>query len=271
MKRLTLFLFLSASLAGLDAAAAAPVSFNRLNYGEGSYLMQTFKASHPYASREYDGETYSGVTILSEDLQPVHHFSFDFDETKRIHTLKFTTGSSLYINEIAATQYFFNDDDLYEVVVKDSQNDVYRIYNENGEDLGECPATSLFMAESGIVYLYDEYYEDPSTGLTCSALYEVAGSSNNVQFNEISPVGLSVSPNPVGADGTAYVHLPEDVEAGCVVSVMSIDGRLIFSKTVSDPNARIVIPGYMLGEGINPVVVTDSNGNVVAAGKILKN
>lgn len=215
----------------------------------------------------------NAISILSSNLEVIHSFSINLPQDAYIDTLEEYYYDTRDNGEILVTQHIFNNDDFYEVVVVEYEQvgpdpwdtvGKYYVYNEKGEKLFEIPETQFLLKDGNLYFLGSEYRE--------KMIYLFgAVSDTNVRNIKSDVKNLSMTPNPVHADETIYLNLPEDIEAGCMISVLSIDGRILFSKTITDRNAQIIIPGYMVMEGINPVVVTDANGDVVAAGKILKN
>ena len=202
------------------------------------------------------------IGILSADLKETHSFSFNLKENESFQGLIDCTAELRYNGAVLATQHLFNNDDLYEIVIatQTEKGEVFYVYNEKGEKLMEIPYFYYFI-RNGNFYLYD---------YGANTLYYIGETSqNDISYLTEDNLNLIVTPNPVTAEEMTLINLPENVEEGSVVSVMSIDGKTIFSKKILDGVKQVTVPGYMLGKGINPVVLTSPVGDIIATGKIL--
>lgn len=275
MKKLTL---LALAVASVASATADDVSFTRHAYdASGDYLFGTYAAPDaPLATMirpsQEEGTHYEFI-LLSNQLTQVHTFSINVPSTDYYITeLEFAGQGDAYIEEILVTQHLFNNDDLYEVVFKN--NNGRYIFNEKGQLIGQFPETAnkLYKNSDGEVLLYAEYeYSAPgSDGDKVSALYSINKPSASSVSLKSEGAKMLAYPNPVGNDEMLTLTLPEAAVADVTVRVFNTNGVLLIKKECKAGETEIAIPAYRLSEGVNPVVAVDTEGNILATGKVVK-
>ena len=271
MKKLLLILILS--LLKFNTNATEQVTFDILTPPSGWHLMHTLMSDDPYVTWQ-DKPDGSGATyfVLSGDLETVHSFTLDFPIGCVDYYLHELTSSDGYFLYYGASQHFFNDDDLYEVIIRG--DDQYFIYNEIGECLAQLPVSypQVYIDGNGVGYLFDRYYLDPQTGATKEVLLKPKkenSSANTVKF--ISPDELSIYPVPANYNETIDVKLPHDIDKNMTLSVYTLNGTLLFKKDCKIGENHIEIPAYRLSKGINSIIVVDENQNIIATGKAVLN
>ena len=273
MKKL---LLMAAVLMTSASYASDPVSFTRLAYDDGSYIYRTCATNPdtPYATQIRP--TQSGkpfvyeIILLNENVEKVYSFSVKAPEDHDYcSTFNFANDGGSYINDIIVTQYLFNDDDLYEIVFRGSDDSRW-IYNEKGEFLGEIPPhVNKLYEHNGKIYLYAEY-DEGTNGETISALYEVNKANNAVMTVSADKTRLTASPNPVKYEETVTITLPIEISSDKLVKVFNTDGVLLITKECPKGENKISIPAYRLANGVNPIVVMDAEGKILSTGKIIR-
>lgn len=256
--------------------ATDQVTFTRLAYDAGDYIYRTVATNPetPYSTQirpSQSGIPYVyEIILLNENVEKVYSFSVKVPEDHDyIRTLNFANDGGSYINDILVTQYLFNDDELYEIVLE-GEDGTRWIYNEKGEFLGEIPYNVRKLYEhNGKIYLYAEY-DEGTYGQTISALYEVNKDNNAVMTIAAESSRLTASPNPVKADENVILTLPTKLSSSTMVKVFSTDGVLLINKECQQGENRISIPAYRLASGVNPVVVMDAEGNIICTGKVIR-
>ena len=257
--------------------ATEPVTFTRMAYDDGDYLYRTFATNPetPYATQirpEQSGKPFTyEIVLLSEKVEKVYSFSIkvpeDHDYIRPLEIIGDDGG--YYINDILVTQYLFNDDDLYEIVLK-GDDDSRWIYNEKGEFLGEIPAPAKKLYEhNGKMYFYAEY-DEGTDGRTVGALYEINKGGNAVMTVAAEATRLTASPNPVKTEESVTITLPSPASSDMIVKVFSTEGMLLTMKECLKGENKVFIPAYRLSNGVNPVVVMDADGNIISTGKIIR-
>lgn len=269
MKRFKLFLALAA-MATCSVQAAESVEFTRLSFDEGAQLGSTYLAEAPFAVLNgedfYFDNPQCTVYILSQELTVVHSFTINLKENAVIKYLEWINDGS-YLSQVRASQHLFNNDDLYEVVVR--EDGTYKIYNELGEYLGDCPSYSLTEI-NGTPYLYDDEYYVSGTDYTSSCLYAINKAGSNVRMFKNETSNLNIFPNPAENDATVTVNAGDFGVEGNTLSVFDVKGTLLFKHVFENGENMVSIPSYKLSVGVNPVVVINSNGDIVATGKAVK-
>lgn len=268
-------------ITSISSQATDKVTFTRLAYDEGTYLYRTFATTPetPYATMiwpDEDGEnpfTWE-IILLSEDVKPVYSFKVNAPEDHNYcRYLGFTDSHGNYIDYILVTQHLFNDDDLYEIVFRGRVGDYdYSswIYNENGEFLGEIPEKARDLYQHGDqLYFYAEY-DEGSNNNTVGALYAINKAVNSVTTVAADKSQLAVTPNPADYGQNVTLTLPEQLTTDTEIRVFSTDGALLMRKDCKKGEEQVMIPAYRLGAGVNPVVVIDPEGNILATGKIIR-
>lgn len=255
----------------LSMTAAEPVTFTP--HDTGSYLKMALwsDASFAVIESEYN-EDYRPISrrciLFSEKMEKIHEFSIPDEyggfETLAVISNQYGLGVSTSNHaDIVVTQYLFNEDDLYEYVVyeKDNEEYIYKIYNERGDFLGECPGIDLYVGND-VIYFYTD----------SSSLVYSLNKKKETMVSEIRdvPQGLRSIPNPVGENETVTVLLPEGVCAGATVQVYSMNGGLLVRRECKAGEMSVEIAAHALSRGINPVIVVDADGNVVSSGKIVR-
>lgn len=275
-------IMMAMAASALSITADDQVTFTRHAYDDGGYLFSTFRANPdaPLATLTHeengDSEVWKYV-ILSENVETLHQFSLTMPSPFEYRSLFIASdeltgegGSSMYINEIIATQYLFNDDDLYEVIFYDPATSKTIIYNEKGERIGEMPEAHGLYLRNGKAYLYAQYDENGPEGRYLSALYSINKPDSSVATMKSAPAELHASPNPVKEDEMVTLVLPENISSDMTVEVYSLTGSLLLRRECKKGESTIQIPAYRLSNGMNPVVVVDSDGNVLCSGKVVK-
>lgn len=273
-------IILSAALClftSISSQATDKVTFTRLAYDEGSYLYRTLATSPetPYATmiRPRDsGNPYTWeIILLSEAVEPVYSFSVKAPEDHDYcEALSLVGEGGLYIEEIPVTQHLFNDDDLYEIVFSNRDGDGSRwIFNEKGEYLGEIPKKA-----GGKIYQHGEEfyflaeYDDGTKHNTVGALYAINKAENSVTTIAAEQSKLTVTPNPVKYGQNVILTLPAELPNDTEIMIFNTNGTLLMRKNCKKGAAEVVIPAYRLATGVNPVVIIDLEGNILATGKI---
>lgn len=258
------------------SSAAEKISFTRHAYDDGDYLYRTYATNPdtPYATLinpVVNGKplTYE-IILLSENVEKMYSFSVKAPESHDYcQPLRFVGDGSDYIEEILVTQYLFNDDDLYEIVFKGEDGSRW-IYNEKGEFIGEIPeAANRLYKHNEQIYFYAEY-DEGSRGQSVGALYSINKESNAVMTLASDESHLSASPNPAKSDEIVTITLPIEVSSDLMVKVFNTEGILLIKQDCAKGDNKIAIPAYRLATGINPVVVIDSEGNILCTGKIIR-
>ncbi len=260
----------------LCSSATGKVSFTRLAYDAGDYLYRTFATNPetPYATQirpDDSGNPFTyEIILLSENLEKMYSFSVKAPETHDYcYPLTFVGAGGYYIEDILVTQYLFNDDDLYEIVFRGDDGSRW-IYNEKGEFLGEIPTPAKRLYEhNGNMYFYAEY-DEGSHGQSVGALYSIDKESNAVMTVAAEASRLAASPNPVKSEEIVTLTLPLEGTSNMMVKVFSTDGVLLIKQECKKGENKISIPAYRLATGINPIVVIDSEGNIISTGKVIK-
>lgn len=271
-----ILLIVVASMLTVVGYATDQVTFTRLAYDDGSYIYRTCATNPdtPYATQirpTQSGNPYVYEIILfNKYIEKVYSFSVKAPEDHDYCcTFNFANDGGSYINDIIVTQYLFNDDDLYEIVFRGSDDSRW-IYNEKGEFLGEIPPNVNKLYEhDGTIYLYAEY-DEGTDGKTISALYEVNKDNNAVMTVSADETRLTAAPNPVKPSDTVTITLPMEISSDMLVNVFNTDGVLLIKKECSKGENKISIPAYRLSSGVNPVVVIDADGNIISTGKIIR-
>lgn len=272
-----LFFTTVAATIALATFASNPVTFTRLAYDDGDYLYRTAATTPetPYATQirpSQSGNPYVyEIILLNENVEKVYSFSIkapeDHDYLEQLEIIGEDGGN--YINDILVTQYLFNDDDLYEVVLT-GDDDSRWIYNEKGEFLGEIPMPAhRLYKHNDKMYFYAEY-DEGTDGRTVGALYEINKGGNAVMTISAENSRLTANPNPVKADENVIITLPTGLSSSTMVKVFSTDGVLLINKECTKGENRISLPAYRLANGVNPVVVMDAEGNIISTGKIIR-
>lgn len=262
---------------GAVAFATDQVTFTRLAYDDGYYLYRTYATNPetPYATQirpDVSGNPYVfEIILLNENVEKVYSFSIRIPEDHDYcYPLNFVDKGGSYISDILVTQHLFNDDDLYEVVLRGREDESRWIYNEKGEFLGEIPSEASRLYEyNGKMYFYAEY-DKGTDGHTVGALYEINKGGNAVMTVAAENSKLTASPNPVKLDENVIITLPTELSSSTMVKVFSTDGVLLINKECTKGENKISIPAYRLASGINPVVVMDAEGNILSTGKIIR-
>lgn len=260
--------------------AADQVTFTRLAYDESDdYLFRTFSTSPetPYATMirpNRDSETpYTWeIILLSEDVKPVYSFKVNAPEDHNYcERLEFVGDGGDYIEEILVTQHLFNDDDLYEIIFSDREGDRTKwIYNEKGEFLGEIPKSARDLYQHGDQFYFYAEYDDGPNNNTVSALYAINKAGNSVATVAADKSQFAVTPNPAGYGQNVTLMLPGQLTTDTEIRVFSTDGTLLMRKDCKKGEEQVMIPAYRLAAGVNPVVVIDPEGNILATGKIIR-
>ena len=261
---------------GAVSSATDQVSFTRLAYDDGDYLYRTFATNPetPYATQirpSQSGNPYVyEIILLNENVEKVYSFTIRTPEDHDYcDYLQMVNSGGMYIEYILVSQHLFNDDDLYEVVLKGDDGSRW-IYNEKGEFLGEIPSEARRLYEhNGKMYFYAEY-DKGTDGHTVGALYEINKGDNAVMTVAAENSRLMASPNPVKADENLIITLPTELSSTTMVKVFSTEGVLLINKECQQGENKITIPAYRLANGVNPVVVIDTEGNIICTGKVIR-
>lgn len=258
----------------MSTNAAAPITLEAFKQKVPGNLGSTLLAEHPYSIFNYGKN--NTVYICDAALNIVKTIEINIDtETEYEITSLDRYGNSDDIYDAYASQHFFNDDDLYEVVVRmpDSNGSwrIYRVYNENGECLGDlpCDPPRYFIDPNGTCYISSR--DEDENGNDYISLYLPKTASSNVNDIKADNVGnLTITPTPAERNEQVFVTLPEVAAAGLSVRIFDVNGTLLLKHECQPGEKTIAIPAYRLASGVNPIVVMDADGYIIGTGKAVR-
>lgn len=184
-------------------------------------------------------------------------------------------------NNVILTQNVFDDDDKWEVAIEIEENYKelpYVIKNEDGVTLGsfdprEHGAGSiglryLFLGNKGYVTYKNEWdaaipekqymtgiidFNSGGAGMTVAASLTAAG---------------RVYPNPLPQGTPLTIEFDNEVEAGALVVITDMRGRVAYRLRLDDCSDRVVISAGRLGNGTYLYSVI-SNDELIQSGKVI--
>ena len=260
-------LFLCLGVA-MISKAADPVSFNRITVSENQTLGALY-----FCDKEYKAALVSGGSILiySADLEVVKTINVSGKPVYPIY--KFFSSQEWYTGEndyerVYATQYLFNDDDLFEYICFYENADGSRrgvIYNEKGESLGNCPSIAMVMGDDFAYFLN----EDDNFN---HVYYTVKHSGNNkVKTLLIEAEELIITPNPSVNGETVTVKLENgEIGYGYQIKIYSMNGTLLYQATNKNNENGFSFSSDKLTTGTNLIMVENDKEGIVGTGKALK-
>lgn len=254
-----LFLMPAATIKGADKLTFTQFYFGLDEYNEDLPLQQVYAVPENIKFAYFD--ISNEVHLLDKEFNEVYSFKVPTQyKIEWLDNANYDTNSS---GGVLVTQHIFNNDDLYEIIVKDDTGTFY-IMNEKGEILAQSPINyPSYIISGGYFYLCSEYRANP--------IYLINGNlvEASIELLNENVSDLEISPNPVDADSIVNVQLPEfDVENVSVL-VMTADGKTVYTQS-NVSSSEIKIPAANLNKGVNPVVVLKGNGEIIGTGKILK-
>lgn len=272
MKKLFLLIFILSGV--LFSHAVERVSFKKFNAGENT--MQPVMFCEP----EYK------LALFSQSTGKINIYSADFELLKSIdvvgkpvYPLKevpqpyyMYTGGKTFVN-VYATQYLFNDDDLFEYVcLYENADDTSTvvIYNEKGENLGSSLyALSFFVVDDTPVF-YTEW-----DGYNESNFYYVVDKENKAHSKVASIVmqseELLVTPNPANSNETVSVTFKNgEMPNGSIIKVYSAGGVLLYSGAKVNGAEGFTFEADKLASGTNIIFIENQASGIIGIGKAIK-
>lgn len=190
------------------------------------------------------------VTIYDQSMNVVKAFAVAVDEDARLESLHHWASG----NHIGATQHLFNDDDLWEVVVR-TVDKRYEVYNEQGRLLGEIPDKALITL-GDTTYLGEFVWNDSDPLAGGYRLYSITPGVNSLQTN-VMCTDIRVYPNPVSQGEMITFELPDGFEAE--IEIYDTAGRLQYIRTTDGASHQV--SASQLPVGVLPYKVTTPQGS----------
>lgn len=265
-----------AMFAILSVNAAQPIEFEVFSTKLTHKTQCALFSEHPFAA--IDDNNPNKVYIFDGAMNLVKTFTIDPGREGEIEEIdRSDKNMSGYLTEVVATQHFFNDDDLYEVIVRVKENEdewgqLYWVFNENGELLGELPFPypAFHLADNGVWYLYTSEYNDGDNDWGYYAFALPKGRSNVNEVKRDNVDTLAITPNPADVNEQIFITLPENMSQTQSVRIFDISGNLLCKYECNSGEKVISVPAYRLSVGVNPIVVIDEEGNIIGTGKAVR-
>lgn len=207
------------------------------------------------AGYDYGDGDPTTIKILNNNFEVIYSFNIPASlyDGGHLYYLRYEDEYYVYV-----TQYLFNDDDLYEFLIHDSEGN-YNIYNQDGDFLGICPGYILRVVNG---YTFIE-------GLDFDFYYVNKGNTSSLDLVKSDTKSMNFYPNPSEYGDTITVTLPEFAGEASLL-VYDMKGTILYQHYDLNGKQNITIPAYRLSQGVNPAVMMDANGNIIATGKVIR-
>lgn len=276
-----LFLFSALAVVGMSAAAdnwhaeeVLSLPGSNYSYAEGRHYLaydNIQKESYTWSFAIING---SDITyyVLDGNLHEIEQFTLKgvYGSNITIQTIEFT---GIDISNLLVSKGVFTDDAKWCVTLTDRDSHKTNVYNEDGKFIGELPGGdkvsnyyaqlipgSLFDGSSAIFLCITE---NQNTG-ACK-FYRFTGSSGVAKVVESKAV--NAYPNPVHRGETLTVSLPQVADENTTVSVMDMNGILVYNSKVAAGTESVAIPTDNLPLGILLYSISSPEGKPLT-GKI---
>lgn len=222
-------------------------------------------------------------TIYNEDFESRKSFTIsdmvgglnEWGECDGLGLLNVRSGNDL--DDFALSQYFFNDDDKYEIIrlIKSGPDNILQraeVVSEDGTVLGELPLGLVkdYYISVFSIGMTNYILRDPDgVNLTATVVYRVDSSQpGKVSFEKVANQSL-VFPNPVRRNNALTINVADmDLSGESYVEISGLNGQVVHRQPIVSKNGEVVVATRRLSSG-QYIYTVVSNGVSLDTGKLI--